>query len=224
MMAGSSSHQCLMMKCCMRRLTIIQQDSLSPLTVLTLLLFNHRITHSVCANAESLRLKHFCHIEPRPDTFSHAEGGAGSGKPLPKAVLKLQRVFYFRSMWRYTRVSAMRLCAIVWLVVTYCSCSAESVISGPFPQNVTARINSTVEFTCSVNTSELTEGTFSLFGWNKDGVVTSKTSGVVKSSTLTLKVTEENLSGVVIQCRVILEPLSQIPGGNATLITYGTIL
>ena len=118
----------------------------------------------------------------------------------------------------------MRLCAIVWLVVTYCSCSVESVISGPFPQNVTARINSTVEFTCSVNTSELTEGTFSLFGWNKDGVVTSKTSGVVKSSTLTLKVTEENLSGVVIQCRVILEPLSQIPGGNTTLITYGTIL
>ena len=117
-------------------------------------------------------------------------------------------------------------CAIVLLVVTCCCCcSAESVISGPFPQNVIARINSTVEFTCSVNTSELTEGKFSLFGWNKDGVAKSKTSGVVKSSTLTLTVTEENLSGVAIQCTVIItSPLSQIFSGNATLITYGTIM
>ena len=122
----------------------------------------------------------------------------------------------------------MRLCAtIVLLVVTCCSCcSAESVISGPLPQNVIARINSTVEFTCSVNTSELTEGKFSSFGWNKDGdVAKSKTSGEVKSSTLTLTVTEENLSGVAIQCTVIItNPLSQVFSGNTTLITYGTIM
>ena len=125
----------------------------------------------------------------------------------------------------------MRLCAIVWLVIIYYSCLVESVISGPFPQNVTLRrINSTAEFTCSVNTSQLTAGTFNSISWTEDGVATvglimNEEIGDVRSSTLTLSVTEENLSGIFIQCSVIVNsnPLSQVFGGNATLITYGTV-
>ena len=45
-------------------------------------------------------------------------------------------------------------------------------------------------------------------------------NGVVRSSTLTLTVTEENLSGETIQC-VFRNNLVLIRGGNATLVTYG---
>ena len=108
--------------------------------------------------------------------------------------------------------------AIVWFVTC---CSVESV-DGPFPQILIVPIKSVVEFRCNVNTSQLTIGTFSSFAWNKDGLVVSSTMGVLRSSTITLTVTEENLSGVVIQCNVLLQnPLSQTIGGNATLITYG---
>ena len=123
----------------------------------------------------------------------------------------------------------MRLCAIVWLVVIYYSCLVESIISGPFPQNVITRIDSAVEFTCSVNTSQLTAGTFNTISWREDGVAIvgqamSEEIGDVRRSTITLTVTEENLSGVLIQCSVItVNPLSQVFGGNATLITYGTV-
>ena len=105
----------------------------------------------------------------------------------------------------------------------------ESIISGPFPQNVIKRIDSTVEFTCSVNTSQLTAGTFKAFSWTEDDVATvgqvmSEVNEDVRSSTVTLTVTEENLSGELIQCSVIIDnPLSQVFGGNATLITYGTV-
>ena len=56
--------------------------------------------------------------------------------------------------------------------------------------------------------------------WTEDGVAIvgqamSEETGDVRSSTVTLTVTEENLSGV--------NPLSQVIGGNATLITYGTV-
>ena len=110
--------------------------------------------------------------------------------------------------------------AIVWFVTC---CSAESV-NGPFPQIVTAPINSVVEFMCNMNTSQLTVSTFSSFAWNRDGLVVSSTMGVLRSSTITLTVTKENLSGVVFQCSVIVaNPPSQIIGGNATLITYGIL-
>ena len=55
-MSGSSS-QCLMMKCCMRRLTPIQQDSLSPLTVLTLLCI-HNCTHTTHTCTFTIRSTH----------------------------------------------------------------------------------------------------------------------------------------------------------------------
>ena len=124
----------------------------------------------------------------------------------------------------------MKLFAIVCLTVAICCCSEKSVISGPFPQNLIAPINSTVEFRCSVNISQLIAGSlFSAIIWSEDGtaivgLVTSSASGAVRSSTITLTVTEENLSGVAIQCSVIIEtPLDQIIGGNATLITYGIV-
>ena len=91
------------------------------------------------------------------------------------------------------------------------------------------RIDSAVEFTCSVNTSQLTAGTFNTISWREDGVAIvgqamSEEIGDVRRSTITLTVTEENLSGVLIQCSVItVNPLSQVFGGNATLITYGTV-
>ena len=133
-------------------------------------------------------------------------------------------------VWPRSVCGAMRLCALLWLVVIYYSCLVESIISGPFPQNVITRINSTVEFTCSVNTSQLTAGTFNAITWTEDGVAIvgqamSEEIGDVRSSTITLTVTEENLSGVLIQCSVfIVNPLSQVIGGNSTLITYGTVL
>ena len=120
--------------------------------------------------------------------------------------------------------SAMRLCgAIVWFVTCSLTCQESAIIHGPVPQVEIAPLNSTVEFRCKVNTSELTAGrSFSSITWNKDGLVVSSTIGVARSSTITLTVTEENLSGVAIQCSVIINnPLDQIFSVNATLITYG---
>ena len=114
-------------------------------------------------------------------------------------------------------------CVIVWfpLLSFNLNTASKSVIGGPFPLKETRPISSTAEFTCEVNTTQL-NGTFFSIIWNLDGIIVSSTMGVLRSSTITLTATEENLSGIAIQCSVILIPFSQIDSGNAFLIIYGT--
>ena len=102
----------------------------------------------------------------------------------------------------------------------FVACCAGSLVLGPFPPVKIVPINSTVVFTCRVNTSALTQGTsVNAFDWNKAGT-TMGIKGI--SNTLTFKVTEENLSGVTIWCGVFTKPISYILSSyNATLIVYG---
>ena len=80
----------------------------------------------------------------------------------------------------------------------YYSCLIESIISGPFPRNVIRRINSTVEFTWSVNTSQLKAGTFGIISWKEAGIAIAGQAmieeiGDVRSNNIILTVTERSV-------------------------------
>lgn len=108
-------------------------------------------------------------------------------------------------------------------VVALCyfvACCAGSLVLGPFPPVEIVPINSTVSFTCRVNSSALPGSSVSAFFWNIKGSVTGE-AGIF--NTRTFDVTKENLSGIAIWCGVFTEnpPYRIISSYNATLKVYG---
>ena len=113
-----------------------------------------------------------------------------------------------------------------------------ALITGPEPTNVVAPLGSIVTFTCVVNTAEIPAGT-TLIGINTDGLVTWLVSGTVLAlntdqnvivngtlqiGTRQLTVTRDYLTGVPVQCLVILlisTDTMTFRSNNATLTAYG---
>ena len=114
-----------------------------------------------------------------------------------------------------------------------------ALITGPEPMNVVAPLGSIVTFTCVVNTTETPAGT-TLIGINTDGLVTWLVNGTVLApntdqnvivngslqiGTRQLTVTQDYLTGVPVQCQVIVllsnGDTMRFRTNNATLTAYG---
>ena len=135
----------------------------------------------------------------------------------------------------------------LWCAMTTITLGA--LITGPEPTNVVAPLDSMVTFTCVVNTTETPAGT-KLFGINSDelviwlvnGTVLTYTdengtlriangtirivNGTLRIATRQLTVTRDYLTGVPVQCLVVLQ-MSSYPyftsfrSNKTTLTAYG---
>ena len=108
---------------------------------------------------------------------------------------------------------------------------SEALIQGPKPTNRIAPIGGTAEFTCTMNTSELTSGVFATISWsvNNQSVAAGPNQvitelGDIKTGTVRLYVTERYTSGVIVQCSVVTRspPSKTFSGANAVLKAYGS--
>ena len=125
--------------------------------------------------------------------------------------------------------------AIIIITMT----ATESFITGPEPMNVVAPLDSMATFTCVVNTTETPPGT-TLVGSNTDGLVTWLlngtflepntdqnviVNGTLQISTRQLTVTQDYLTGVRVQCSVIVLMSNgdaiTFRSNNANLTAYG---
>ena len=124
-----------------------------------------------------------------------------------------------------------RIAIVAVVHLLYVAISANSVIQGPFPLRAVVPVNSYVGFTCEVNTSDLTTGNYSGFGWTIWPPATSGSSGIagrgtngslIYQTSMRIKVTEIYLSGGIVQCIVTLMPnYVKIFSTNATVLAYG---
>ena len=104
-------------------------------------------------------------------------------------------------------------------------------ITGPEPMTVVAPVGTTRSFTCVVNTNKLpADTTFHAISWivNSDflpaDIDQEANNGSVITSTLQRTVIQDYITGVPVQCRVIvLESGMPVPikSNNATLTAYG---
>ena len=126
-----------------------------------------------------------------------------------------------------------RIAIVAVVHLLYVAISANSVIRGPFPLRVVVPVNSYGDFTCEVNTSDLTTGNYSSFRWTTwpPAIKFSGSSGIaalgtigsrIYQTSLSIKVTEIYLSGGIVQCVVTLMPnYVEIFSSNATVLAYG---
>ena len=123
---------------------------------------------------------------------------------------------------RSTVLSAEMLCAIGRFFFWFhaCLCFSFSLqIRGPYPSNVTVPTETTVKLMCELDTTS--KPTFASFAWNIGNDVQNMCNDTICISTLTLFVTSEYLSGVLIQCSFTAQNIDRIFGANATLVAYG---
>ena len=108
-----------------------------------------------------------------------------------------------------------------------------SLISGPEPMTVVAPVGAIVTFTCVVNTTVLPAGTMlfgNTIGWIVNGTVLEvgnqlMVNGTLRIGTRRLPVIQDYVTGVPVQCEVVVRelntPIFLRSNNNATLTAYG---
>ena len=111
-----------------------------------------------------------------------------------------------------------RSCALTLVFLFMQKCTAASLVQGPEPVSVLAPVGSFVDFTCTVNQSELPANTFfNLFEWRINNAIL-----IVIGNTVTLEVAMSYISAAAsVQCSTILNGTEVFSDMTATLTAYG---
>ena len=108
--------------------------------------------------------------------------------------------------------------------------AAGTLINGPQPMTAVNPVGAMVTFTCVVNTTEI-PGIFQSYSWIVAGETLSgnidqeTTNGSLEISTLQRTVIQDYITGVVVQCQIVVivseTVLTVLRSNNATLTAYG---
>ena len=105
-------------------------------------------------------------------------------------------------------------------------CTAASLVQGPEPVSVLAPVGSFVEFTCTVNPSELPANTFfDPIRWTVNNALLIRMSQVVVDNPVNLEVTTSYISAAAsVQCSIQLNGTIEVFSDmTATLTAYGKV-
>ena len=105
-------------------------------------------------------------------------------------------------------------------------CTAASLVQGPEPVSVLAPVGSFVEFTCTVNLSELPANTFfDPIRWRVNNALLLRMNQAVTGNTVTLEVTTSYISAAAsVQCSTLLNGTIEVFSDmTAALTAYGIV-
>ena len=119
-----------------------------------------------------------------------------------------------------------RSCALILVFILILQCTAASLVQGPEPVSVLAPVGSFVEFTCTVNHSELPANTFyDPIRWRMNDALLTRMGQAVVGNTVTLEVTTSYISAAAsVQCSIQLNGTTEVVSDmTATLTAYGIV-
>ena len=119
-----------------------------------------------------------------------------------------------------------RSCALILVFILMRQCTAASPVQGPEPVSVLAPVGSFVEFTCTINPSELLANTFyNPIRWRINNAILIRMNQIVTGNTVTLEVTTSYISAAAsVQCSTLLNGTTEVFSGmTATLTAYGIV-
>ena len=117
-----------------------------------------------------------------------------------------------------------RSSALIIVFILIQQCTAASLVQGPEPVSVLAPVGSFVDFTCTVNQSELPANTFfNLFQWKVNNAILARMNQIVTGNTVTLEVAMSYISAAAsVQCSTLLNGTTEVFSDmTATLTAYG---
>ena len=119
-----------------------------------------------------------------------------------------------------------RSCVLILVFVLMLQCTAASLLQVPEPVSVLAPVGSFVEFTCTVNPSELPANTFfDPIRWRINNAILIRMGQAVSGNTITLEVTTSYISAAAsVQCSTKLNGTIEVFSDmTATLTAYGIV-
>ena len=119
-----------------------------------------------------------------------------------------------------------RSCALILVFILMLQCTAASLVQGPEPVSVLAPVGSFVEFTCTINPSELPANTFfDPLRWRVNNAILIRMNQAVTGNTVTFEVMTNYISAAAsVQCSTLLNGTTEVFSDmTATLTAYGTV-
>ena len=119
-----------------------------------------------------------------------------------------------------------RSCVLILVFILVQQCTAASLVQGPEPVSVLAPVGSFVDFTCTINPSELPANTFfDPIRWRVNNFIPIRKNQIVTGNTVTLEVAMSYISAAAsIQCSILLNGTIEVFSDmTATLTAYGIV-